>query len=296
MNQEHHQQQEEVEEVPPPLLAGGRSDTINSHTAYASLADIQPRQTERYSGITLTDHSQHLNPADTPAGDDFSQLVYHDDQEQPQQFLTQTVSGIKRNIEEEAEELENKNKKVIIAVNSANGEQCFTQDPFENMIILDHQESVITKQDPVSYSPATLNLVPPHQIERSDQPIATCSNPSIDNWPGHFMFDVIFNTTNCKIKNKHWDFSSALKKLFIDINRPVEAEFKVGSRVPPDMFIRVLPVYSDATNCRIPVVRCPNHASPAESTNNNFNYPQVIIQTIFLLTRNFNFQVSHSHT
>ena len=43
------------EELPPTLGAGGRSETINSHTAYASLSEIQPRNTYNYTGITVAD-------------------------------------------------------------------------------------------------------------------------------------------------------------------------------------------------------------------------------------------------
>jgi len=62
-------------------------------------------------------------------------------------------------------------------------------------------------------------------------------------------------------------FSEKLKKLFIDMNKPVQALFRVGPTPPEGLFIRALPIYAEAGSFTQPVIRCPNHASPEDSTN-----------------------------
>ena len=49
------------EELPPAL--GPRSDTITSSTAYFSMAEVQPRNTHRYTGLSLQDgENNQLQP------------------------------------------------------------------------------------------------------------------------------------------------------------------------------------------------------------------------------------------
>ena len=55
-------------------------------------------------------------------------------------------------------------------------------------------------------------------------------------------------------------------------------EFKVGQNIPNDLFIRILPVFSDAANCREPVKRCPNHASPTDQSNIKFDFPHHLVR------------------
>ena len=68
-----------------------------------------------------------------------------------------------------------------------------------------------------------------------------------------------------------FQFSEKLKKLFIDMNKPVQAMFKVGPNPPEGLFIRALPIYAVAGHISQPVTRCPNHASLEDSSNRGFN-------------------------
>ena len=65
-------------------------------------------------------------------------------------------------------------------------------------------------------------------------------------------------------------FSDKLRKLFIDMNKPVQAMFRVGANPPEGLFIRALPLYAVAGHIQQPVTRCPNHASAEDSSNRGF--------------------------
>ncbi len=70
-----------------------------------------------------------------------------------------------------------------------------------------------------------------------------------------------------------FQYSSVLNKLFIDMGKYVQVSFSAGKNPPAGLYIRALPVYSDAAYCKDPVKRCPNHASPSDASNKGF--PQV---------------------
>ena len=76
------------------------------------------------------------------------------------------------------------------------------------------------------------------------------------------------------MRNKHWEFSQQLNKLFIDLDRWVLVEFTA----PAGFFIRALPVFSLPSDIRHPVKRCPNHAALSDKTNKNFPYPDHLIR------------------
>ena len=59
------------------------------------------------------------------------------------------------------------------------------------------------------------------------------------------------------------------------MNKPVQALFRVGPTPPEGLFIRALPIYAEAGSFTQPVIRCPNHASPEDSTNREIR--QVLI-------------------
>ena len=44
-------------------------------------------------------------------------------------------------------------------------------------------------------------------------------DPSTTNWLGQYHFDVNFTQLSLNTKNKHWDYSKQLQKLFIDMNK-----------------------------------------------------------------------------
>ena len=101
----------------------------------------------------------------------------------------------------------------------------------------------------------------------SPQPSPTGPELSSVDYPGQYQFDVKFSQLSRQAKNKHWDYSDTLKKLFIDMNKWVQAEFRVGPAPPGGLYIRAIPVYAEASHIREPVKRCPNHASAADPTN-----------------------------
>lgn len=103
-------------------------------------------------------------------------------------------------------------------------------------------------------------------------------DPSTANWPGSHFFDVKFTQVSSHAKNKHWDYSTRIKKLFIDMNRFVKTEFRAGPSTPKGMFIRALPVYLAPNDSRRPLHRCPNHASLNDPTNVGFPFPNHLIR------------------
>ena len=109
-------------------------------------------------------------------------------------------------------------------------------------------------------------------------PSQTCLDPSISQWPGQFMFDVAFTQLSLNTKNKSWQYSKRLKKLFIGMNKLVQTEFCVGASLPEGMYIRALPIYAVSSHVRNPVIRCPNHALTNDPTNQNFPFPQHLIR------------------
>ena len=117
------------EELPPTLGAGGRSETINSHTAYASLSEIQPRNTYNYTGITVADLENNSFVQQQTQGQ--GEITLED---------VEAVTGVKRQHEEEAERVNQ--CKVIIVDSSGNTTEEYTttedafSDPFEVQIPL----------------------------------------------------------------------------------------------------------------------------------------------------------------
>ena len=201
------------QEMPPPMLtAGARSDTINSHTVFANLEDVQPRNNVAYSGVSI--------PADIENNAGYQSY------------------GVKRSAEEGEEEQESKRMVTVVAM-TPDGQQLYTNDPFEEIALgvdaeslASHTASVITKaeldnksQGPTVVSPVWtqphVTVVPSHQLSAPSRS-PTCSNPSVDDYPGHYMFDVIFPMHSSNTKNKYWDYSHTLKKLFIDMNKMVQ--------------------------------------------------------------------------
>lgn len=100
----------------------------------------------------------------------------------------------------------------------------------------------------------------------------TGDNPVFKPWPGHHEFAVTFQKLTENAKNKSWDYSTKLKKLFIDANKEVMACFTVRNINPEGgYFIRMLPVYAESQSFKNPVTRCPNHAGLDHPWNKDFN-------------------------
>lgn len=98
------------------------------------------------------------------------------------------------------------------------------------------------------------------------------------NWPGSFNFEVRFLKPSNSVKNKQWEFSHKLNKLYADMNKWVQVEFKIGRNPPPNLCIRTLPVFTEASHVGETVKRCPNHASLEDPSNSTFLYPQHIVR------------------
>jgi len=99
----------------------------------------------------------------------------------------------------------------------------------------------------------------------------TGDNPVFKPIPGRYDFTVAFQKLTENAKNKSWDFSSKLKKLYIDANKEVMACFTIKNMVSEGFFIRLLPVYAESQSFKSPVTRCPNHASLDHLWNKDFN-------------------------
>ena len=152
-----------------------------------SNADIQPRNNVAYSGVSISADME--NNAGYPS------------------------YGVKRSAEEGEVEQESKKMVTVVAAMTPDGQQLYTNNLFEEITMSVNVEtaSVISSAD----QDIALDPVVPSS--------PTCSNPSVEDYPGHFMFDVIFpKQSTFNAKNKHWDYSHTLKKLFIDMNKLVQ--------------------------------------------------------------------------
>ena len=226
--------EEEEEESPPLFSHSNRTETINSTTQFFSLTEVQPQNTERYTGvsITLTDE--------------------------------ETRGGIKRHHDGN------------LSLNTS----CIDQSRVTIVASEDHE--VYTDNIPLGGSADCLARVEPYQdpIASVCLPSASCTITTFQNYPGPHYFDVTFTKLSENSKNRHWDFSCLLDKLYIDMNKLVQVEFHVGRSPPAGLSIRALPVFSDANYINEPVKRCPNHATETDPTNENFIYKHHLIRVI----------------
>ena len=71
----------------------------------------------------------------------------------------------------------------------------------------------------------------------------------------------------------HFQYSSTLNKLFVDIDKYVQVAFSMSAypqNVPDDFTVRLVPVFGVPQSFAEPVKRCPNHASPSDASNKGF--------------------------
>ena len=230
------------EEETPPMLSN-RTETINSTTQFFSLTEVQPQNTERYSGVSITVA------------------------EEEQISLPETRSGVKR-LHDGSLNLSSscidQSKVVIVPVPSEH------HQAYCDAIPLGGSAENIARIEPLQDPIASISL-----------PSPTCTIQSFKNYAGPYSFDANFTKLNESSKNRHWDYSSLLSKLYIDMNKSVQVEFNVGSSPPCGLSIRALPVYSDANYINEPVRRCPNHASDTDPSNENFlSHRQHLIRVV----------------
>eukprot|EP00092_Neocalanus_flemingeri_P014191 GFUD01015311.1.p1 GENE.GFUD01015311.1~~GFUD01015311.1.p1 ORF type:complete len:525 (+),score=111.78 GFUD01015311.1:61-1635(+) len=263
--QNHHMGSEEP---PPGLMQSNRTDSINSTTVFVNPNDIQPRNSHRYSGASLADQ--------IPVSAE--QMIFQQQHVVP--HTQQTTSGVKRR-HSESESQQHEAKVIVVAsdgtIQNMTEDFLFTEEidiPLGGSAI-DNQGTKIEMNQDSNHSWSS--SIPEHQLSGS-HPSPTGADPSTVNYLGHYLFDVMFTKLTQGSKNKHWDFSSQLKKLYIDMNKWVQVEFRVGPSPPDGLFIRALPIYAEATHIRDPVKRCPNHASNSDPTNQNCDYPYHLIR------------------
>lgn len=263
----HHQNSHiNTEEPPPGLLQSNRTDSINSTTVFVNPNDIQPRNNHRYSGANLS----HQIPVSA------DQMQYQQTHviTQPEQ----TSSGTKRR-HSDSESLQHEAKVIVVStdgtIQNMTEEMIFTEEidiPLGGSA-MDNHKIEFNQDSNHSWS----SSIPEHQLSGS-HPSPSGVDPSTVNYPGHYLFEVMFTKLSQGSKNKHWDYSSQMKKLYIDMNKWVQVEFRVGTNPPDGLFIRALPIYAEATHIRDPVKRCPNHASLSDPTNINCYYPLHLIR------------------
>ena len=100
--------------------------------------------------------------------------------------------------------------------------------------------------------------------------ISTSVNPSIVKLCGSYGFSVEVNIDK---KKRSIDFSELLNKLFVDMNKWVKLTFRLSKPPNQDLFVRALPVYTEGTDFKNPVIRCPHHSRKEDSTNIHFQFP-----------------------
>ena len=107
----------------------------------------------------------------------------------------------------------------------------------------------------------------------------TAVYPSSIPLPGELNFQVTFPIPSQIYKTKNWDFSVKLNKLFVDMNKWVEVKFYCAPPpTPQDLYIRALPVYTEAADLKLAVLRCPNHSRLEDPTNAGFLFPRHLIR------------------
>lgn len=140
------------------------------------------------------------------------------------------------------------------------------------ILVQSADQQVYTDNIPLGGSANSLPRLEPYHDPLASvyQASPTTNIPSFQYYAGPHRFDATFTKLSESSKNRHWDFSSMLEKLYIDMNKWVQVEFHVGPNPLSGLSIRVLPVFSDANYINEPVKRCPNHAIDTDPTNENF--------------------------
>jgi len=258
-----------MEQPPPGLMQGSRTDSINSTTVFVNPNEIQPQ----YNGDHDIQSAEHManqqtqhHARKTPHKRRHSEMEEQPAFENMIQLPQGTVEVLNLNVDVAQE------GQIIYATEDGNHVSIVDNSHLKQERNSIEPPSPGNQDSRLSWTQDTLVANP------GQSPSPTGLEPSIVNWPGQFLFDVNFTQLSLNTKNKNWDYSKRLKKLFIDMNRLVQAEFRVGVNPPEGMYIRVLPVYAVNSHVRNPVVRCPNHASQNDPTNQHFPYPQHLIR------------------
>jgi len=262
-----------MDQPPPGLMPSSRTDSINSTTVFVNPNEIQPQYNgdqDLGSAEQMASHNQHMQRK-TPVKRRHQEIEDHPGYESVLPHPEHgTLQVFNLNVDVAPEDHQ------IVYTTEAGDQVTIVDQAHLKQERLSQVEPPSPNQD--SRLSWTQEPVMINQVGGAQSPSPTGLDPSITQWGGQFMFDVAFSQLSLNTKNKNWDYSKRLKKLFIDMNRFVQAEFRVGAQLPEGMYIRAMPVYAVSSHVRSPVIRCPNHASPNDPTNQNFQYPQHLIR------------------
>jgi len=249
-----------------------------------SLAGNQAQQNNTQSQHNIVYNQQQVQQ---------SQLVYTTEGDVfnlPEMLLQQAAHQVQRGIKRQSMDsggedylyLENDNSNSSYGGQEASSYQDLGQDQTSYQAASggsgynQQQDSYILPDNSEAADPLKLAALLDSHNFSGYEPSPSGEDISLKDYPGDHKFEVKFAKMNQK--NKHWVFSTKLNKLFVDMDKWVQVEFKIGTDPPADLTIRTLPVYTEASYRREPVKRCPNHASAEEKSNRDFNFPHHIIR------------------
>jgi len=271
-DQEHYRSHEYLpeEEQPPGMIQ--KSDTINSTTIFINPNDVHsPQQQEDVPGGSGQQHQQELeqggqqgvkrrySECEGEGSGGVKVVVVRAGQQEEQQHMYQPDQQLI--FPEDMEEIPLGGSAEQHHASLA--KQDTLRIPFEAVMNEGQQPKMELGDSRDSWTTSSV-MVP---VASAAQPSPTGKDPSTADYPGPYQFDIRFSHLSRQGKNKHWDYSTTLRKLYIDMNKLVQAEFRVGPSPPDGLWIRALPIYAEAGHIREPVRRCPNHASVSDPTN-----------------------------
>lgn len=162
-----------------------------------------------------------------------------------------------------------------------------TIDNGQLQFIMDSVDTATTgvpKPDPHTPTPESGQFIEivqmnPNMVEWTVDPVQagtgiepsspTGMSPAVSAWPGMADFKANFMRLSDNPKHETWEHSKEMNKLYINMGHKVKVGFTAVNISYEGLFIRAMPVYADPSFFTEPVRRCPNHASPTDSTNAN---------------------------
>ena len=266
--QDHYRSHEYLpeEEQPPGMIQ--KSDTINSSTVFINPNDVHSQQQEDMPGGSGQQHQheqgvkRRYSEHDGESSSGVKVVVVRAGQQEEQQHMYQPDQQLI--FPDDMEEIPLGGS--ADQQHASLAKQDTLRIPFEAVMNEGQQQQQPKMEMGDSRDSWTSNsiMVP---VASAAQPSPTGKDPSTADYPGSFEFDIRFSHLSRQGKNKHWDYSTNLRKLYIDMNKLVQGEFRVGPSPPDGLWIRALPIYAEAGHIREPVRRCPNHASAGDPTN-----------------------------
>ena len=97
-------------------------------------------------------------------------------------------------------------------------------------------------------------------------------------YPGPYGFQAVFLVQPSRQRARSTEFSEKLNKLYIEMDKWVEIRLVLREWPQDRLFIRAVPVYAEAVDAVVPVIRCPHHSQPDHPTNIGFPHLQHLIR------------------